>query len=242
MDYIINFQKYFKNPEIIKLNLNYRSTETIVNASNEVIKHNKYKIDKAVEAKSQSVSKINIYRAKQLNEDGIDYIVQHITALLNEGYSGEDIFILYRRSKMFWPVKEKLRDENLKIPGKTIHASKGLEAKVIFIIGLTEGSGGFPDIWQDDRIFQVIKKSNIDLLYEEERRLFYVALTRAREEVNLITEIGNESPFIDEIPAKYLTQNKINLNYIEQPLLSCENCKRQLRDVFSFCPYCGEKQ
>jgi len=31
--------------------------------------------------------------------------------------------------------------------GKTIHASKGLEAKAVFIIGLTEGSGGFPDIW-----------------------------------------------------------------------------------------------
>lgn len=67
-----------------------------------------------------------------------------------------------------------------------------LTACFLFLIGLTEGSGGFPDIWLEDRIFQVIKKANHDLLMEEERRLFYVAITRAKEKLFLITEKGSE--------------------------------------------------
>ena len=44
VDYIVNFHKHFKNAELIKLSMNYRSTEHIVGASNEVIKHNRFKV------------------------------------------------------------------------------------------------------------------------------------------------------------------------------------------------------
>ena len=56
VDYIINFKDHFKGAETIKLSMNYRSTEHIVGASNEVIKHNKFKVDKDVcSNKSQTV-------------------------------------------------------------------------------------------------------------------------------------------------------------------------------------------
>ncbi len=73
---------------------------------------------------------------------------------------------------MYTPYYFRFRNENLKVQGKTIHAAKGLEAKVVFIVGLTDGYGGFPDVWLEDRIFQVIKKANHDLLLEEERGYF----------------------------------------------------------------------
>ena len=107
---------------------------------------------------------------------------------------------LYRRSKMYSRYFLRFKNEGIRVQSKTIHASKGLEAKVVFIIGLTEGNGGFPDIWLEDRIFQIIKKANHDLLLEEERRLFYVAITRAKDKLFLITEKGNESSFLKEIP------------------------------------------
>jgi superfamily I DNA/RNA helicase len=44
----IEFEKHFANAKIIKLNLNYRSTQNIVGASNEVIKHNKFKVEKEI--------------------------------------------------------------------------------------------------------------------------------------------------------------------------------------------------
>jgi ATP-dependent exoDNAse (exonuclease V) beta subunit len=142
---------------------------------------------------------------------------------------------------MFTPYYFKFRNEGIKIQGKTIHASKGLEAKIVFIIGLTEGTGGFPDIWLEDRIFQVIKKANHDLLMEEERRLFYVAITRAKEKLFLITEKGNESSFLKEIPSVFTVRTTSPMRAVVDKLIICKKCYSQLEKLWVVCPYCGEK-
>jgi DNA helicase-4 len=240
VNYIINFDKYFEGAKVIKLRLNYRSTENIVGASNEVIKHNKFKIDKDIVASKKSKSKINIYAANNV-EEGVEYFITEAKRLFSNGYSNEDILVLYRRNKMFSPYYERIRKEKLNIKGRTIHASKGLEAKVVFIIGLTEGNGGFPDIWLEDRIFQVVRNVKHDLLLEEERRLFYVALTRAKDELYLITEKGNESSFLDEIPEEYSVSYKKSIRPIVDIVYLCENCNNQIDKFFKYCPHCGIK-
>lgn len=240
VDYIIDFEKYFSNSKVIKLNLNYRSTDFIVGASNEVIKHNKHRVDKQVVASKKSDKRINIYAAAS-EEDELDYVIAEVNKLLSDGYSNDDILILYRRSKMFYPYRERLRDEELKIRGRTIHSAKGLEAKAVFIIGLTEGTGGFPDIWLDDRIFYVIREVKHDILLEEERRLFYVALTRAKDELYLMTRKGNESSFIGEIPPEYSVAYKQSTRPVVDKVLLCDICNSQLQEHFIFCPYCGIK-
>jgi superfamily I DNA/RNA helicase len=131
--------------------------------------------------------------------------------------------------------------EGIKVQAKTIHAAKGLEAKVVFIIGLTEGNGGFPDIWLEDRIFQVIKKANHDLLMEEERRLFYVAITRAKDKLFLITEKGNESFFLKEIPDIFTVKTSIPIKSVIEKAITCQKCFSQLEKLWMVCPYCGEK-
>ena len=132
--------------------------------------------------------------------------------------------------------------EGIKVQAKTIHASKGLEAKVVFILGLTEGNGGFPDIWLEDRIFQIIKKANHDLLLEEERRLFYVAITRAKDKLFLITEKGNESSFLKEIPDVFTVKTSMPMKSVVEKVITCEKCFSQLEKLWIVCPYCGQKQ
>lgn len=241
VDYIVNFKEHFKETETIKLSMNYRSTEHIVGASNEVIKHNKFKVDKNVQSNKKSSSKIHIYAGKNEAEN-IEYVIDQVNKLKDKGYTKEDILFLYRRSKMFSPYFERFKQEGVFVSGKTIHASKGLEAKAVFIIGLTEGSGGFPDIWMEDRIYQVIKESNHDLLLEEERRLFYVAITRAKDELFLITEKGNESSFLKEIPDDFTFKTSIPFKSVIEEIKLCLNCSNRLDEGFAFCPYCGEKQ
>lgn len=220
--------------------MNYRSTEHIVSASNEVIKNNKFKVEKNIQSFKKSDNKINIFAGKDENEN-LDYVAAEVKKLILKGYLREDILFLYRRSKMFNPYLDRMKQEKLSVTGKTIHASKGLEAKAVFIIGLTEGNGGFPDIWMEDRIFQAIKISNHDLLFEEERRLFYVAITRAKDELFLITEKGNESSFLKEIPDNFTHK----ANSLFNPIIehnTCKFCKNQIDKKFVFCPYCGKKQ
>lgn len=240
VSYIIEFEKHFKNSNVIKLDLNYRSTQNIVGASNEVIKHNKFKVEKEIRASKQSEHKIVVYAANS-EDEGIEFCLSKVREFLADGVTPEDILFLYRRSKMFSSYFHKFKNEGVRVQGKTIHAAKGLEAKVVFIVGLTEGYGGFPDIWLEDRIFQVIKKANHDLLLEEERRLFYVALTRAKEKLFLITVKGNESSFLKEIPDNFTVKTSIPIRSVVEKVITCTECFSQLEKLFAFCPYCGER-
>lgn len=241
VDYIVNFSTHFSDAKTIKLSMNYRSTQHIVGASNEVIKHNKFKVDKEIESFKKSDSKILIYAGKN-EEENIDFAIDQVKRLQKEkGYSKEDILFLYRRSKMFSPYFNRFKAERIFVSGKTIHASKGLEAKAVFIIGLSEGSGGFPDIWMEDRIYQIIKESNHDFLMEEERRLFYVAITRAKDELFLLTEKGNESSFLKEIPENFTHKTSIAFKSVIESILSCHNCSNIIDRDSKFCKYCGAK-
>lgn len=240
VSYIVEFEKHFADAKTIKLNLNYRSTQNIVGASNEVIKNNKFKVEKDVQASKKSEHKIVVYSGNS-EEQNIQFCVDKVKELLEDGISNDDILFLYRRSKMFSKYFFKFKNEGIRVQGKTIHASKGLEAKVVFIIGLTEGSGGFPDIWLEDRIFQVIKKANHDLLMEEERRLFYVAITRAKDKLFLITEKGNESSFLKEIPEAFTVRTALPIKAVIDKVITCAGCFSQLEKLWVVCPYCGQK-
>jgi superfamily I DNA/RNA helicase len=240
VSYIIDFENHFPNSKVVKLNLNYRSTQNIVGASNEVISHNKFKVEKDIQASKKSEHKIVVYSGNS-EEENIQFCFDKVSELLDDGLTNEDILFLYRRSKMYSPYFFRFKNDGIKVQSKTIHAAKGLEAKVVFILGLTEGHGGFPDIWLEDRIFQVIKKANHDLLMEEERRLFYVAITRAKDKLFLITEKGNESSFLKEIPEIYTVKTSIPLASVVEKVVNCYKCFSQLEKLWVVCPYCGEK-
>lgn len=240
VSYIVDFEKHFPNSKVVKLNLNYRSTQNIVGASNEVIKHNKFKVEKEIHSSKKSEHKIVVYSGNS-EEENIQFCFDKVRELQDEGLTNEDILFLYRRSKMYSPYFFRFKNDNIKVQAKTIHAAKGLEAKVVFILGLTEGNGGFPDIWLEDRIFQVIKKANHDLLLEEERRLFYVAITRAKDKLFLITEKGNESSFLKEIPDIFTVKTSIPIKSVVEKVITCHKCYSQLEKLWVLCPYCGEK-
>jgi superfamily I DNA/RNA helicase len=237
VSYIVEFEKYFTNSETIKLNLNYRSTQNIVSASNEVIKNNKFKVEKEVSASKMSEQKIVVFSGTH-NEENINYCVGKIQELIESGVKNDDILFLYRRSKMFTPYFQRFKTEGIRIQARTIHGAKGLESKVVFILGLTDGNGGFPDVWLEDRIFQIIKKADHDLLLEEERRLFYVAITRAKDKLFLITEKGNESSFLKEIPTNFTVRTSLPIKSVVDKIILCKSCSSQLERLWRACPYC----
>ena len=189
----------------------------------------------------RSEQKIVVY-VGNCEEENIQFAVNEVRKLMKDGMISDDILFLYRRSKMVVPYINKFRKEGLIVKWKTIHAAKGLESKVVFIIGLTEGYGGFPDIWMEDRIFQVIKKANHDLLLEEERRLFYVAITRAKDKLFLITEKGNESSFLKEIPDTFTVRTSLQIKSVVDKIEICKNCSSQLEKLWRICPYCETKR
>jgi len=76
---------------------------------------------------------------------------------------------------------------------------------------------------------------------EEERRLFYVALTRAREKVYLLTEKGSESRFLYEIPGELIEKHSSEFKLLVKEIKTCTHCNCKIEPEFSFCPFCGMK-
>ena len=239
IEYIVKFKEHFINPEIIKLNLNYRSTDSIVKASNEIIKKNRFQVAKQIRAVKKGGSKIEVNYAEK-DSEGENFIYNKVLKHLEEGISSEDILILYRRSAMMHSIKKTLENSGINVQFKTIHGAKGLEAKVVFILGLNSAAGGFPDPWMQDKIYHVIKKTEYNTLLEEERRLFYVALTRAKSNLYLMSQKGNISEFVKDIPKDLMVFNENEITTIEFEFKICGNCKSKIEDHFKFCPECGK--
>jgi DNA helicase-4 len=88
--------------------------------------------------------------------------------------------------------------QDLEIRAMTIHGSKGLEADFIIMIGLESGRRGFPDERAAEPLFDLILPTLTSSI-EEERRLFYVGLTRARHQAIVLSNAQRPSPFIFEL-------------------------------------------
>jgi DNA helicase-4 len=89
---------------------------------------------------------------------------------------------------------------NLKIDFMTVHASNGLGYDNVIIINMINDIYGFPSKLEDDEIRSILINKEDNIL--EERRLFYVAITRTKNKVYLLTKKGKESEFIKEIITK----------------------------------------
>jgi DNA helicase IV len=81
----------------------------------------------------------------------------------------------------------------------TVHKAKGLEADIVILINCNAGKYGFPSGMSDDRVLDLLLSDADQFENGEERRLFYVALTRAKEIVYLVSDRFNKSKFITEI-------------------------------------------
>jgi DNA helicase IV len=94
---------------------------------------------------------------------------------------------------------EAFSDPKTMIDVQTAHKYKGLEADLVIILGACNGS--FPLLHPDNALFEIFGKTLQDA-FEEERRLFYVALTRAKSSLYILTEKDRESVFLKNLPAK----------------------------------------
>ena len=105
------------------------------------------------------------------------------------------------------------------------HSSKGLGYDQVIILNGDDGTYGFPSQIKDDPIMQVINVVDNSYLFAEERRLFYVALTRTKNKVYILTPVNNPSSFILEI-IKYnqvRLYNKTGIKLSKKPHL-CPKC------------------
>jgi DNA helicase-4 len=112
--------------------------------------------------------------------------------------------------------------EDVDIKFITVHKSKGLEADNVILLNVKNDLYGFPNKMTDDPILSLLLSDDEKCRFAEERRLFYVALTRTKNEVYLLVP-EKKSLFVDEI-AKYAGY-LITDSYEKSELVNCPWCK-----------------
>ena len=108
----------------------------------------------------------------------------------------------YNKVSGFVEVRYRKRID-LKMSFITAHKSKGLQADYVFIINNKKSRMGFPSKIQDAAILNLLLDNCDQYPYAEERRLFYVALTRAKKKTFLVTVSNQESDFTLELKECY---------------------------------------
>ena len=114
---ILNFEKDYDNPEVIMLEENYRSTKTILNAANDVIKNNKQRKDKNLWTENEEGTKIHYHRLSNEKEEALD-IVEEIEKLIDKGVPKNEIAILYRTNAQSRTLEDAMLKAN--IPYKVV--------------------------------------------------------------------------------------------------------------------------
>ncbi|MGV8086876.1 MAG: UvrD-helicase domain-containing protein [Candidatus Woesearchaeota archaeon] len=250
--YLINFSEKYPDCQILMLTDNYRSTKAIVNLINASIK------DMGLSDLKSSIDGETDIRLLQFNNEDaeFEFVIQKI---ISTNISRKEIFILARTNRQLVELSKLLhsrrishviRSDELKnfiepknddITLATIHAIKGLEAEMVFVIGCTHIN--FPCKGTEHPVVELIKLEEYDK-EEEEKRLFYVAMSRAKKSLYLTYNGSKHTSYItsemqtllDNITATKLIGNKINklLNNTNTVGLNNSNNTGNNKEIFKY--------
>ena len=225
--YILNFTKNYDNSKYYYLTKNYRSQKNIITLANIILKYNVNKLDKELLAtREDKIKKIKIIRFENQFEELKFFVNEIFKKFTSKTIELHNIAIISRNNSTLQKIEcalaekkiptyylETIQDnirtreniQNIKnrVILSTIHGTKGLEFTNVFILNLNQGV--FPSCIS-------INKSTEDAL-EEERRLFYVGITRAKNNLILSYTENKPSQFLQEIMLDPISQDIINIDY-----------------------------
>jgi DNA helicase-4 len=206
------FQSTFGNTATNYLTQTFRSNQGIADVAASFVQRNPSQMKKSVRATDKTtdnVVEIRQYSRLQEIPDLIGASLAELDAEANSDKKLAKVFILgrYRHqspdSLSYW---QQQFAASLDIEFKTIHSSKGLQADYVILIGLHAGKNAFPSEIADDPLLQIVMPTPETFPHSEERRLFYVALTRAKHRVYLIGGKHTPSCFLTELQGAVLSK------------------------------------
>ena len=198
------FPKYFGATEINKIETTYRFGEPLVSLSSHFIQRNKAQIQKNIRSFSPEMkTELEFYpyvRSDYCNTIGelVSSIPPNKSIFLLGRYSFDDYYLSF----MYQSIKEGDKFYYMiggrKIEFLTVHKSKGLEADYVILLQCNKDIYGFPSLISDDPVLNYILTKSDRFPYGEERRLFYVAITRAKIKTIVLYDNRFPSVFVDE--------------------------------------------
>lgn len=198
------FSEYFGVTEINKIETTYRFGEPLISLSSQFIQRNRAQMQKEIHPFSLEIKTEVVF----YSYDRRDYcykigklvasVPTNKSIFLLGRYSFDDYYLslIYqsrkRGSRFFYMI------EGREVEFLTVHKSKGLEADYVIILQCNKDTYGFPSLISDDPVLNYVLTKGDQYPYGEERRLFYVAITRAKIKTYVLYDQRFPSVFVEE--------------------------------------------
>ena len=195
------FEERFGDSARVDLETTFRCSDRIAAVATKFVLKNPAQIPKKVRSTRQgSGPSVHV----GLPERGISLLRETLNQIAVDAgqYDGTSTVLLLGRYRHTRPPDMSglpKQYPRLRLSYMTVHASKGLEADYVVVLGLSSGKHGFPTEVADDPLLDLVLASPEGHPNAEERRLFYVAFTRAKRRVFLLADGGPPSPFVLEL-------------------------------------------
>ncbi len=215
--FILNFEKYWGATETSKIETTYRFNRQLIEISGRFIMQNPMQIKKEIKGQRDTIGYALGEVSGYTDTYAVEFMLQKLEDLPKNsmvffiGRYSFDAIILQnnksltcRHNPITGLVEVKYENRpDLKMNFITAHKSKGLQADYVFIINNKKSRIGFPSKIQDAKILELLLENSENYPFAEERRLYYVALTRAKEKVFILTVNKQESEFVKELRQNY---------------------------------------
>lgn len=196
IDMFLNFKKYFGYTKILKITNTYRNSQELINVAGSFIMKNTNQLYKKLKSDKHINKPIKIMNCSL--KKILDNLIDKYDEILVLGRNNFDINKYFKiDSNGYFNYKNK------RIKYLTIHASKGLESECVIIINNENNILGIPNKIKDEKVLDYVKRTGDNYPYSEERRLFYVAMTRTKNDLYLLVNKNNKSIFIKELEKNY---------------------------------------
>lgn len=216
IEFFSHFEEYFENPQRIFIEKTYRNPQELIDIAGSFIMKNPKQIRKSLNSPKNLKKPVKIIYPQKNPIEKREMIYNLIKDLSEKS---DDVLILGRTNNninQFIKHRNLVKKGNLKkdkflrildktdksmnnVYYRTLHSSKGLEADNVIIINMVDDYLGFPSKLKTHSVLNYVNTRNYDYKYSEERRLFYVGLTRSKNNVYLISDKNNPSEFIEEL-------------------------------------------
>lgn len=219
-----NFKKSFGYGLELRITKTYRNAQEIIDIAGKFIQKNTSQIRKALISPKNITNPViiqtyteNVDRKKYEGKGGkyflvgetVEKIMREIlsdnpkSSILLLGRYGFDGYNLTKSSDfVYWEKTGNVTSKtfsDIEMEFMTVHRAKGLGYDNVILINAIDAEYGFPSQIQDDPILKYVIHSDIAIEYAEERRLFYVALTRTKNRVYIVTPQQRPSSFVREL-------------------------------------------
>ena len=198
----LDFKKHFAPAKELYITNTYRNSKELIYVAGSFIMKNPRQMKKELKSHKSILKPIVVCYYKNIKNDFYKLINKiNSPNLMILGRNNNDIYaVLNDKLKI---ENNQIHYQNYNIYYKTIHKAKGLEEDNVVIINLTNNTNSLPSKIKDEKILQYVIKHGDIYPFEEERRLFYVALTRTKNYCYLFVPKDNPSLFVKELIKNY---------------------------------------